>query len=192
MMKSPSRYSVGRRVLFGMTNRTGIVQSVDELPGQLREFAHEVRDERTHEIVRVLGCDMRPFPNFDEDLRVKNPTIHIENSNIANLNLGSQIGTINASLEQISQGDEKQKEVARALQEFTQAVVAASLADSQKKEIVEALSTIAEQAAKKPEERSKGILKAVVGWIPHAVATAAYLTALWATYGPIIEAHFRV
>jgi hypothetical protein len=192
MSKTPSRYSVGRRVLFGMTNRPGIVKSVSNVPGQMGEFVHQLQDERTEEVLPVLGCDIRPFPSLDEDLQVNRPTIHIENSTIANLNLGSQVGTINASVQQMSKGDESQQEFARALQELTEAVVSATLADAQKKEVVEALSTMAEQATKKPEERSTGILKALVAWIPSAIGTAHHLTALWDKFGPIIRTHLGV
>ncbi len=190
--KKLSRYSVGRRVLFGMANRTGIVKSVSDEPIQLGEFVYELQDEKTKEVLSVSGSDVRPFPDFDEDLRMSKPTIHIEGSNIANLNLGSQIGTINASLEHISEGDESQKAFARALQQFTEAVVSANLADTEKKEVVEALSTVAEQAAKKPDERSHGLLKAVLAWIPTAIGTADHLTALWDKFGPIIMAHLRI
>ena len=141
---------------------------------------------------RVLGSELQPLPELDEDLRGRQPTIHIQNSNVANLNLGSQIGSINAALQHISAGDESQKAFARALEEFTQAVVAASLSETNKQEIVEALSTIAEQADKKPEQRSKGILKAVVAWMPEAIATAAHLTALWEKFGPAIKTFFGI
>lgn len=189
MNKIPPRYSVGRRVLFGIANRTGIVKSVSDVPGQMGEFVHELQDDKTQDILQVSGCDIRPFPEFDEDLRMNKPIIHIENSSIANLNLGSQVGTINASLQQMSKGNESQKELARALQEFTEAVMSATLADAQKKEVVEALSTIAEQAAKTPEERSTGVLKALVAWVPSAIATAHHLTALWDKFGPTIRTH---
>lgn len=63
--------------------------------------------------------------------------IHIQNSNIANLNLGSQIGTIDAALQSISRGDESQREFAQALEELTQAVVAQeTLPDTDKQEVV--------------------------------------------------------
>lgn len=192
MSNTPSLYSVGRRVLFGMANRTGIVKSVSDVPAQLGEFVYELQDEKTQEVLRVLGCDIRPFPGFDEDLRMKSPTIHIENSNIANLNLGSQIGTINASLHRMSEGEQSQKDFALALQGFTQAVLSATLGDSEKQEIVGALSTISEEATRKPEERSTGTLKAVITWIPHALASAAHLTALWDRFAPSIRAYFGI
>ena len=64
------------------------------------------------------------------------------------------------------------------------------ISETNKQEVVEALSTIAEQAEKKPEERSKGNLKALVAWIPQVIATAADLVTLWDKFGPIIKTHF--
>ena len=118
--------------------------------------------------------------------------IHIQDSNVANLNMGSQIGTINAAMQVISRGDESRKELAHALDEFTQAVVAATLSDANKQEVVEAVSTIAEQAAKKPEERSKGTLKALVAWIPTAISAANNLVTLWDKIGPSIKGHLGI
>jgi hypothetical protein len=192
MNKAPSRYSVGRRVLFGMANQPATVKSVADVPDQSGDFVHELLVHKTQQVVRVLSCDMRPFPDLDEDLRGNLPMIHIENSNVANLNLGSQIGTINAAIQNISKGDESQREFARAVEEFTQAVVSEALSDADKRDVVEALSTIAEQGAKKPEERSKGTLKAVVAWIPTAIATVHHLTALWDKFGPIIKGYLGI
>jgi hypothetical protein len=191
-MKSPNRYSVGRHVLVGQQNRPAIVKSVSDTPTQQGEFDHDVLLDKTQEVLRVSGCDIRPFPGFDEDLRGNRPMIHIQDSNVANLNMGSQIGTINAALQVISKGDESRKEFARALEEFTQAVVAATLSDANKQEVVEAVSTIAEQAAKKPEERSKGTLKALVAWIPTAISAANNLVTLWDKIGPCIKGHLGI
>jgi len=89
-------------------------------------------------------------------------------------------------------GDAQQ--VARALEELTQAVLSsqATLPDVEKREIVEALTTIAEQAAKKPEERSKGTLRAVVAWLPTAISAASNLVSLWEKVGPTIRAYLGV
>ncbi len=81
----------------------------------------------------------------------------------------------------------------RALEQLTQAVLSeATLQAADKKEVVEALSAIAEQAAKKPEERSKGILKAAVAWLPTAISAAKNLTTLWDKFGPIIKAYLGI
>jgi hypothetical protein len=121
----------------------------------------------------VLGIDIYPFPKPDEDLRQAQRSsinVHIKNSSVANLNLGSQVGTINAALAAISQrpGPSPQ-ELVQAIKQLMEATIAdKALPDTEKQEIVEALSTVAEQAAKKPEERSKGKVRAVVSWCrPH-------------------------
>lgn len=184
------RYSVGRHVLVGMGLRPAVVKSFDDKPSVMGEYAHVVEFDDNHEELRVLGCDIQPVPEVDQDLRGSGHAIHIHNSNVGNINLGTQIGHINVVLQQISAGDESQKEFARALDEFTKAVVAAQLSDSDKQEVVGALSTIAEEATKKLEERSTGTLKAIMAWMPEAIATAAHLTALWEKFGPMIKAHF--
>ena len=98
---------------------------------------HVVEFDDNHEgSLRVLGCDIQPVPEVDQDLRGSGHAIHIHNSNVGNINLGTQIGHINVVLQQISAGDESHKEFARALDEFTKAVVAAQLSDSDKQEVV--------------------------------------------------------
>jgi hypothetical protein len=171
------------------------VKSVAELPSIMGEFVHEVLVDGDQSARRVLGCEIHPIPRLDADLRdVNPPSIHIKDSNVANLNLGSQIGNINANLQSISgSGDAGQREFARAVEQLTQAVLyEATLPSAVKQEVVEALSTVVEQAAKAPEERSKGILKAVAAWLPTALSVAKNLTDLWDKLGPIIKTHLGV
>jgi hypothetical protein len=134
MTESPrKRYSVGRHVLVGMGLRPGVVKSIDNKPSVMGEYAHLIEFDDNSEERRVLGCDMQPAPEVDQDLRSSSPAIYIHNSNVGNINLGSQIGHINIALQQISTGDESQREFARALDEFTKAVVAAMLSDKTKR-----------------------------------------------------------
>lgn len=196
MAQTPKkRFSVGRRVLVGTQSRPGTIVSVDDQPSEMGEFRHIVRIEQGGQILQVLGCDLQPFPELDADLRQPSPPhihLHVENSTIANLNLGSQVGTINAALESISaQQGASQQELVLALKELTEATVAdTALVPADKQEVVQALSTLAEEATKKPEERSKGTVRAVILWIPTAIATAAHLAALWDKFGPAIRAFF--
>jgi len=183
------RFSVGRRVLKGIGMLPAIVKKVDDVPSVMGEYMHEVLLDCDGQVEHVLGCELQPVPELDEDLQRSPHAIQIHNSNVGNINLGAQTGHINIALQQISTGDESQKQFARVLDEFTKAVVAAQLSNNEKREVVEALTTIADQAIKKPEERSTGTLKAVVAWIPHAIATAAHLTALWEKFGPVIKTH---
>ncbi len=164
----------------------------------LPSLAEEAR-MRMDALVTTSGRDLeimvREQEAFPERAAVtREPTIqlNIQNSSIANLNLGSQLGTINAALQSIS-GQEGQQELAQALKQLTEAVLSnANLPGSEKQEVVQALSTIAEQAEKKPENRSAGTLKAVVAWLPTILSTAADLTALWDKYVPVIRAYFLI
>jgi hypothetical protein len=196
MKQTPkNRYSVGRRVLVGIGNRPGTVESVADVPTVMGEFMHVVKLDGHLDLPRqVMGCDMRPLPELDADLRSSNrPTIHIQNSSVANLNLGSQLGTITANLQTISAGDESQRQFARALEELTQAVLSeTALQQNEKQEVVDAISTLAEQGAKKPEQRSKVTLKAIATWIPTAISAANNLMTLWDKLGPSIKGHLGV
>ena len=196
MTQTPKkRFSAGRRVLVGTHSRPGTIVSVDDQPADMGEFRHTVKIDQDGQILPVLGCDLQPFPELDEDLRQtqrSNIHLHIENSSVANLNLGSQVGTINAALESISaQQGASPQDLALALKQLTEATVAhAALPPGEKQEIVQALSTLAEQATKKPEERSQGTLRAIISWIPTSIAAAGDLTTLWDKYGPAIRAYF--
>lgn len=175
--------------------RPGTVKSVADAPSTLGEFVHEVLVDGDQVVRRALGSEIHPIPVLDADLRgVNAPAIQIKNSNVANLNLGSQVGNINAALQSISVGgDASEREFARAVEQLTQAVLSeATLSAAVRQEVVESLSTVVEQAAKKPEDRSKGVLKAVVAWILTAVSAAKSLTTLWETIGPIIKTHLGI
>jgi hypothetical protein len=187
------RFSPGRRVLVGMGNRPATVQSVADVPSTLGEYVHEVLVDSDQGVHRVLGCDLQPVPDLDEDLRGNRTAIHIHNSNVANINLGSQIGVINANLQSLTRGDETQQEFARAIEQLAQAVASESaLEEAQKQEIVEAITTISEEASKKPGERSNATLKALAAWIPTAISAANNLVTLWRSTGPTIKAFFGI
>jgi hypothetical protein len=186
------RFSPGRRVLVGIGMQPGTVKSVEDVPSVMGEFVHEVVMDGETKATTVLGCDIHPIPALDADLqRVNPPTIHIQNSNVANLNLGSQIGTINAAIQSISaRGD---AEFANAIERLTQAVLSeSSLRAAEQQEIMQVLSTIATEGAKKPNERSMGIVRAAVAWLPTAVSAANNLLTLWEKVGPIIRSHLGI
>jgi len=177
-----------------MGSRPGTVQSVADTPSIMGEFVHEViLDAHPDLPQKVVGCDMRRLPPLDADLHgASRPAVHIHDSNVANLNLGSQVGTINANLQAISGGDTGQQEFVKAIQQLTKAVLQASLPGAEQREIVEALSTISEQAAKKPEDRSKVTLKALVAWLPTVISATNNLVTLWDKLGPGIKAHLGI
>jgi hypothetical protein len=192
MKNRKQRFSPGRRVMVGMGMKAGTVRSVADRPSVLGEFVHEVLVDGEDQLRRVVGCDLQPVPGLDEDLQSANtPAIHIQNSNVANLNLGSQVGTINAVVHAMKGEGDAQRAVARALEELTQAVLSSqtSLAEPEKLEVLDSLKTIAEQASKKPDERAKGTLKAILGYLPTAISASSNLVSLWEKVGPTIKSY---
>jgi hypothetical protein len=192
MKNRKQRFSPGRRVMVGMGMKVGTVKSVADHPSVLGEFVHEVFVDGEDQPRRVIGCDLQPLPALDEDLPKSAATsIHFQNSSIGNLNFGTQVGTINAVVQTMQGEGDAQREVARALKELTQAVVSSqtTLPEAEKQEVLDSLTTIAEQAAKKPEERSKGTLKAIFGYLPNAISAATNLVSLWEKVGPTIKGY---
>jgi hypothetical protein len=117
--------------------------------------------------------------------------VHLTVHNAANINLGSQVGTINAAVNIISK--QGQSEVASAIKELSDAVVRSSaMQDRQKQEALQVIADIAKQAEAKPEARSNGILKALIAGFPAIIGLAADVTALWDQYAPMIRAYFGI
>jgi hypothetical protein len=189
------RLSPGRRVLVGMMKRTGTVVSVSDQVGMMGEFVHDVLIDGQQQPLRMVGCDLEPLPDLDEDLARTRPAVHLtlQNSSVANLNLGMQVGTITAALESISHLGGADLEFAEAIKHLTEAVVSqTTMPDADKREVVDVLSTLAEESAKQPEQRSTGRLKAAVAWLPTAIAATANLVAIWNKFEPIIRAYFHL
>jgi hypothetical protein len=116
-----------------------------------------------------------------------NLTVH----NAANINFGSQVGTINAAVGVISQ--QGQGEVATAIRELSEAIQRSSaIKDHQKQEALQAIAEIAKQAETKPEARSTGTLRALMVGFPSLIAFAADVTTLWDKFGPLIRSYFGI
>jgi hypothetical protein len=69
------RFSTGRRVLVGTRSRPGTVVSVDDQPGDMGEFRHIVKIDQDGRTLPVLGCDLQPFPEPDEDQPHRGTTV---------------------------------------------------------------------------------------------------------------------
>jgi hypothetical protein len=117
--------------------------------------------------------------------------VHFTVQNAANINFGSQVGTINAAMTVIEQRG--QGEVATAFKELSDAIVRSNaMQNPQKQEALEAIADLAKQAEAKPESRAKGTIKAILLGLPVLIGLAADVTTLWDKYSPIIRAFFSV
>jgi hypothetical protein len=109
---------------------------------------------------------------------------------VGNLNLGEQIGQITTSLTVVSKQGTGAAEFAQAVKSLTDEVLRSEdLGDPKKKEAIEALEFISQQAVIEPEKRKSGMLKIVVESVPKILSTVASGAAIWAKYGDHIR-HF--
>jgi hypothetical protein len=149
-------------------------------------------------IVASIGRDLeirlrRQDAGLRKDSIVKDHPMNVTIHHAANVNLGTQVGTINAALTAVSQQGLAHEELAAAIRELSDAVARTKdLSETNKQEALEVISTLISQAQAKPEERSKGTIKALMtGFLP-IVGLAADVTTLWEKFSPSIRAFFQV
>jgi len=131
------------------------------------------------------------FPR--EEITPIAPHVNVTIHSAANVNLGSQVGNINATLNAISEQSPAHQEIAAALKELSEAVLRSQqIEDSQRQEALQVITAIAEQAEAKPEARSIGTLKALLAGLPTVIGLAADLTTLWDKYVPLIRQFFGI
>jgi hypothetical protein len=102
-------------------------------------------------------------------------TLNISNSQIANLNLDRVIGDLNGSIQILTSAG--QSELVDAVKQLTEAIGASALAD--KKEMLENLAHVSQQAALPAESRKMGTVKASLAAIKTGVGTTANLLGLF-------------
>jgi hypothetical protein len=104
------------------------------------------------------------------------PHVNISNSTIANLNLGNVIGDLNGSIQTLTTAG--QSELADAVRQLSEAITTSGeLAN--RKELLENLTHVSEQAALPAEKRKLGPLKATVGCLKTGLAVGSQLLPLW-------------
>ena len=150
---------------------------------RMRRIESEIRRD-----LEIVLHEQRAFPNAEPEL--PSLQLNIRNANISNLNLGSQVGTINAALQVLSTESAEHQALADALKRLTEAVAnSRDLEPGKKRDAVEALSTLASEA-----ETGKGkgsvTVRALIAWLPAALGTSADVITLWDKFGPTLRAFF--
>jgi hypothetical protein len=167
-------------------HRRGLVSASGEIERRL----HAV----TARVTRDLELRIRRQEAFPKKkgavMEAERPHINIAIHSAANVNLGTQVGTINAALSVMSEQGESNQEVVKALKDLTDAVASnKQLQETEKQETLEVIEEITKQARSKPESRSLGKIKALVAGLHTLVAASTDLSALWTQYAPVIK-HF--
>ncbi len=123
--------------------------------------------------------------------RLEQTVINISGGNFANLNLGEQIGTIKATVNVIASQGKAGADLATALRSLTEGIGAdTGLTDAQKKEALEAVETIADQANLPAEQRRPGVFKAAIGHLPTILSATVASIKIWETVHPVLAAFF--
>ena len=105
-------------------------------------------------------------------------TFNISNSTIANLNLGNVVGDLNASIQQLN--TEGRKDLAEEVKKMTEGLGSSQdLDDLKRKDMLEHLALVAEEAAKPPEKRKLGPLRASMEALKSGVTVGTQLLTLW-------------
>jgi hypothetical protein len=153
-----------------------VAQNIEQIVGRIRQDL----------LIRYEEQRLKPpkEPLMSSDL-------HITINNAANVNFGTQVGTIQAAINNIqSRG---QSDTAIALRDLVEGVSrAVELQQEQKMEILDILAELAIQAERQPDARSKGVVKSLMQHLPAMLGLAADLTTLWITYGPVLHRFFGI
>ena len=82
---------------------------------------------------------------------------------------------------------------AAAMREFKEAASReTALTDTQREDLLKALTCLARQGGKQPEQRSQSIVRAAAQWIPTAIASASNLAELWERLSPTVTRFFGI
>jgi len=119
---------------------------------------------------------------------------YVVNSQVGLLNTGdiSHIKSISINVGRLQ--EQGQQQIAQTLNDILEAVAASdSLSHDEKGELLDQVEELSKQATLPAEQRAKpGMIKAIIGGIGATIGTAASLSDLWSTWGPIIRSFFQV
>lgn len=119
-------------------------------------------------------------------------TVNLHNSTAGNIVFDSEVNSITASVNSVSQKGGAGAAFGDALKQLTDAVrQTGELDDAAKKGVLEALDYVGKQADEKPETRKPTILSSVLDSLPKLLGSAASLTTLWHNLGPHIVNFFK-
>lgn len=112
-------------------------------------------------------------------------SISVENSTIGVISTAA-VGEITAYIGHMSQADP----ATEALKQITSAVANAPLDEGARKDLLDQISVLAEQAAAEPAKRKTAVVAPVLAAIAQGAGAAKAVADAWTTVAPILKAHF--
>lgn len=178
--------AASKRNILRDPTRSHLASASEEIAMRLGGVASSIRRD-----LEIRIRKQQAFPK--KESMPSPPHLNVTIHSAANVNLGTQAGTINATLTAISGQSPAHQDVAVALKELSEAVLHnPQILDSQKQEALQVITDIVKQAEAKPEARSIGTLKAMLAGLPTVIGMAADLTALWEKCAPVVRHFFGI
>jgi hypothetical protein len=117
--------------------------------------------------------------------------LNINESLIASLNLGTIVGNIDNNIGSIEKAG--YADIATAIKELTEALVnAKDISETDKKEFMEQIEVLSDQANHTKSERKIGVIKAIWDKIEHSIGISANLLTIWQTVREPIMKFFGI
>ncbi len=112
---------------------------------------------------------------------------------IGSITFGDQFGDIQNTLTNLSTKGPDGQQIAEALKQLTQKVIdSPEMAPARKKEAVEVISSIAQQADAEPGKRSKAVVRVLLESFPKLLETAKDAAEIWDKWGGPIRMYFGI
>jgi hypothetical protein len=178
------------------SRKSGILSRPSHPPINFAGMAGEIA-RRSDSIVASVRRDLeirlrRQEAGLRKDPQ-ENPNVHISITNAANVNLGTQVGTINAALNTVADQSPLHREFAQAIKQISGLIAhSPAIQETDKQQALQVISELVNQAGLKPEERSTGTVKALVTGFASMIGTAADVTTLWLAYSHLIRTFFGI
>lgn len=121
-------------------------------------------------------------------MRMEEPreiNIHLKDSQVGVLNLGSIVGSVEAHLAAVAGPDAEQAR--GALETLAQAILDEdALSDEQRQQLLESVDLLAQEAGAAPAQRRGSVIRTVLGGLAASLAAAGSLTEVWSAVGPAL------
>jgi len=119
-------------------------------------------------------------------MRMEEPreiNIHLKDSQVGVLNLGSIVGSVEAHLAAVAGPDAD--EARGALETLAQAILDdEELPDEQRQQLLESVDLLAQEASAAPAQRRGSVIRTLLGGLAASLAAAGSLTEVWSAVGP--------
>jgi hypothetical protein len=153
-----------------------------------------INSEASYKAMGIKGTISRELNSLQIEARLgiyeesrQMPTFNISNSTIANLNLGTVLGDLTVSMQNLS--NQGQERLAEAIGELTGAIgKSAEIQDPQRKELLEHLSVVSEETARPAEKRKMGPLRSSIAFLQNGVTAVTQLATLWVPIERLLKA----